>query len=71
MKNTFFHDDFCEIVKNRAIGYSSKESGGFRIDISIFDAVGDGGVYTTVEDLYRWDANFYNMGLTRKCSEVQ
>lgn len=60
MKNTFFHDDFSEIVKNRAIGYSPKESGGFRIDMSIFDAVGDGGVYTTVDDLCRWDANFYN-----------
>jgi CubicO group peptidase (beta-lactamase class C family) len=60
MKDTFFHDDFSEIVKNRAIGYSPKESGGFRIDMSIFDAVGDGGVYTTVEDLCRWDANFYN-----------
>ena len=60
MKDTFFHDDFSEIVKNRAIGYSPKESGGFRINMSIFDAVGDGGVFTTVEDLCRWDANFYN-----------
>jgi hypothetical protein len=60
MKNTHFHDNFTEIVKNRAVGYSSQESGGFRIDMSLFDGVGDGGVYTTVEDLCLWDVNFYH-----------
>jgi len=60
MKNTFFHDDFSEIVTNRAVGYSPKESGGFRIDMSLLDAVGDGGVHTTIEDLCLWDANFYH-----------
>ena len=60
MTNTHFHDDFTRIVKNRAIGYSPKSAGGFQIDMSIFDVVGDGAVYTTVEDLYRWDQNFYH-----------
>jgi len=60
MKNTFFHDDFSEIVKNRAVGYSPAESGSFRISMSIFDIVGDGGVHTTIDDLCRWDANFYH-----------
>ena len=60
MKNTFFHDDFSEIVKNRAVGYSPAESGGFRICMSIFDVVGDGGVHTTTDDLCLWDANFYH-----------
>jgi CubicO group peptidase (beta-lactamase class C family) len=60
MKNTHFHDDFSEIVKHRAVGYSPKDSGGYRIDMSLFDVVGDGGVYTTVEDLCLWDANFYH-----------
>jgi CubicO group peptidase (beta-lactamase class C family) len=60
MKNAHFHDDFSEIVKNRAVGYSPKDGGGYRIDMSLFDGVGDGGVYTTVEDLCLWDANFYH-----------
>lgn len=60
MKKTHFHDDFTEIVKDRAVGYSSRKEGGFRIDMSIFDVVGDGCVYTTVEDLYLWDQNFYH-----------
>jgi CubicO group peptidase (beta-lactamase class C family) len=60
MKNSHFHDDFREIVKNRAVGYSPNRNGGFRIDMSFFDGVGDGGVYTTIEDLCSWDANFYH-----------
>jgi CubicO group peptidase (beta-lactamase class C family) len=60
MNATHFHDDFTIIVKDRAIGYSPKDEGGFRIDMSIFDVVGDGAVYTTVEDLSLWDRNFYH-----------
>jgi hypothetical protein len=60
MKNTHFHDDFTEIVKDRATGYSKKGDNGYQICMSIFDIVGDGCVYTTVEDLYLWDQNFYH-----------
>jgi CubicO group peptidase (beta-lactamase class C family) len=60
MNTTHFHDDFTMIVKDRAIGYSPKDEGGFRIDMSSFDVVGDGAVYTTVEDLSLWDRNFYH-----------
>jgi CubicO group peptidase (beta-lactamase class C family) len=59
MKNTHFHDDFKEIVKNRADGYASKEEGSFQIDMSLHDSCGDGQLYTTVEDLLLWDRNFY------------
>jgi CubicO group peptidase (beta-lactamase class C family) len=60
MTHTHIHDDFTEITPNRAMGYASKPAGGFRIDMSIFDVVGDGAVYTTLEDLQRWDSNFYH-----------
>lgn len=60
MTKTHFHDDSTEIVRDRAIGYSAAENRRFRIDMSIFDVVGDGCVYTTVEDLYLWDQNFYH-----------
>jgi CubicO group peptidase (beta-lactamase class C family) len=59
MDNTHFHDDFTMIVKERAMGYSPNDQGGYRIDMSIFDVVGDGCIYTNVEDLYLWDKNFY------------
>lgn len=60
MKNTHFHDDFTMIVKNRAMGYSPKEDDGFFIDMTTCDIVGDGGIFTTVEDLLLWDHNFYH-----------
>jgi len=59
MVNTHFHDDHTMIVKNRAVGYSPKPGGGFRINETILDIVGDGGLFTTVEDLFIWDQNFY------------
>lgn len=58
MRNTHFHDDFTEIIKNKAMGYSTA-GGMFKVDSSLFDVVGDGGVNTTVEDLFLWDQNFY------------
>jgi len=60
MKYTHFQDDHTMIVKNRAIGYSPKEGGGYRIHMTNLDIVGDGGVLTTMEDLLLWDQNFYH-----------
>ncbi len=59
MQNTRFQDDHTRIVKNRAIGYSFRD-GEFHIDMTTLDIVGDGGVFTTVEDLFLWDQNFYH-----------
>ena len=58
MTHTHFNDDFTMVVKNKATGYSPHESG-FKVAMSNFDVVGDGGVNTTVEDLFLWDRNFY------------
>ena len=59
MKNTRFHDDVTEIVKNRATGYSRRRNGPLRIDETTLEIVGDGGIFTTIEDMYLWDQNFY------------
>lgn len=59
MKNTHFHDNFKEIVKNRADSYLPKKGGGFQIDMSWHDNAGAGFLYTTIEDLSLWDRNFY------------
>jgi CubicO group peptidase (beta-lactamase class C family) len=60
MKNTYFRDDFREIVQHLAIGYSPKNSKSFQIQMSLLDLVGDGGIHTNIEDLCLWDANFYH-----------
>ena len=59
MKATFFADDMREIVPNRAQGYRTFENGGLkRYETNIF-VVGDGGLYTTLEDMLIWDNHFY------------
>jgi CubicO group peptidase (beta-lactamase class C family) len=59
MTNTHFHDDFSRIVPDRAWSYLPT-SDGFMQYLSTFDVVGDGGIMTTVEDLFLWDQNFYS-----------
>ena len=59
MHNSHFHDEPNLIVKNRAYGYSTKEEGGFRLDILRLKVIGDLGVFTTIEDFLKWDQNFY------------
>ena len=54
MKDTHFHDDHTMIVKNRATRYSPVENDGYRINMTTLDMVGDGGIFTTVEDLFFW-----------------
>lgn len=59
MDHSHFHDDYTRIVKNRATGYTRSFLGGYQLAMSNLDMVGDGGVHTSVEDLLRWDRNFY------------
>jgi len=58
MTSTHFHDDHTMIVPRRATGYAPHKGGGFEIDMSNFEQLGDGSVMTTVEDLFKWDQNF-------------
>lgn len=60
MKSTHFHDDPKMIVKNRASGYLPLNEGGFRIHMTQLEMIGDGGIFTTVEDFFKWDQNFYH-----------
>lgn len=57
MTNTLFRDDHTMLVPQRALGYQFVGST-YHISQPQFDVVGDGGVYSTVEDLAKWDANF-------------
>jgi len=60
MKNTHFHDDVTVIVKNRATGYGRRRNGQWKIDETTLEIVGDGSVFTTIEDMVLWDQNFYH-----------
>jgi len=59
MGGTHFHDDHNTIVPNRAHAYAPLQAGGYRISNPDFDVVGATSLHTTVEDMARWDRNFY------------
>ncbi len=59
MRHTQFNDSHTRLIPGRATGYGKAEGDGFGIDMSDWEQVGDGSVLTTVEDLQRWDQNFY------------
>jgi len=59
MGHTQFNDSHTRVIPNRATGYSKTPDGGFGIDMSDWEQTGDGAVLTTIEDLLRWDQNFY------------
>jgi CubicO group peptidase (beta-lactamase class C family) len=59
MTVSHFHDDHNQPVKGRAVAYSPVAGGGWRINVWNNDIVGQGGLMTTVEELQKWDENFY------------
>jgi len=62
MTATFFNDNVDGIVPHRADGYVPADSGGFEVLMTNLDWVGDGGVYTTLDDFIKWDQAFMSGG---------
>jgi CubicO group peptidase (beta-lactamase class C family) len=69
MRHSHFHDDHTMFVTNRAEGHLEQDDGDWGLTRSRFALVGSGGLYTTVEDLYRWDQNFYDNRLGKGGSD--
>lgn len=64
MKNTVAHEEGFSVVANRAFGYTFRDSTWTRKDQSSTSAVlGDGGIYSSVDDLAKWDAALYDSRL--------
>lgn len=71
MKSSLFYDDNTDLIKNRVFSYNKKPNeDGFNNLIMRFDLVGSGGVYSNIEDLFLWDANFYNNKLGKGGQEI-
>jgi CubicO group peptidase (beta-lactamase class C family) len=61
MTHTQYRDDHASLIANRALAYDEKEKkDGYTLNVSYFEQTGDGAVHTSVEDLLKWDENFYS-----------
>ncbi len=58
MTSTHFHDDHERIVRNRAYSYAPQPDGGYRNSPLNYANAGATSLFTTVEDLAKWDRNF-------------
>src|ERR1700719_2785708 len=61
MAHTQYRDNHTSLIADRALAYDPNEKGdGYTLDVSYFEQTGDGAVHTSVEDLLKWDENFYS-----------
>jgi len=72
MKHTHFRDDHGEVIKNVAYSYINKD-GAFDVCLPNYDIFGSTNLFTTVEDLARWEENFYSarVGGTKVIRQLQ
>src|SRR5467141_4034592 len=61
MTHTQYRDNHAALIANRALAYGERgNKDGYTLDVSYFEQTGDGAVHTSVEDLLKWDENFYS-----------
>ncbi len=67
MNSTLFYKDHRKILENQAYGYEPNGSGGFNICMSTsFDQIGASGIFTSIEDIKKWDDAFYQSNILNK-----
>ena len=72
MQDTVAYEQGVSMVTRRAFGYSVQGAKWVRTDQSLTSAVlGDGGVYSSIDDLARWDAALYDGRLLNAASRGQ
>jgi CubicO group peptidase (beta-lactamase class C family) len=61
MAHTQYRDNHTLLIADRALAYDPNEKkDGYTLNVSYFEQTGDGAVHTSVEDLLKWDENFYS-----------
>jgi CubicO group peptidase (beta-lactamase class C family) len=72
MGGTVAHRDDIDVVRHRAYGYVAQADGWRRMDQSLTSAVlGDGGVYSSIDDLAKWDDALHDDQLMSAASRRQ
>ncbi len=69
MERTHYHDDHTQVVPLRAYGYAPEDDG-FHVSMTTLNMVGDGGVFTSIDELFAWDQNFYHNRLGKGRPEL-
>jgi len=59
MERSRFGDDRVEVIDERVVGYRATDDGYGMFHAWNYDKVGAGGMYSSIEDLARWDRNWY------------
>lgn len=59
MHHTHFHNNHKAIVKNRASGYRPTEEENYQISMTTLNMIGDGGIFTTINEIKIWDDAYY------------
>jgi CubicO group peptidase (beta-lactamase class C family) len=69
MTNTVAYEEGISTVSNRAFGNTQEQGRWTKTDQSQTSAVlGDGGIYSSIDDLAKWDAALYDGRLLRPAS---
>jgi CubicO group peptidase (beta-lactamase class C family) len=73
MTHTLYRDDHTSLIPNRALAYEAAENGSYKLSVSYGEETGDGMVHTSIEDLQKWDENFYSaqVGGKRLLTEME
>lgn len=72
MSGTVAHEEGRSVVSNRAYGYTVRSTGIHRTDQSTTSAVlGDGGIYTSANDLVKWDRALESFALVSPEAQQQ
>lgn len=72
LKNTFMYHVFLPFPQNGVIGFSEENGQQKLADLTPFDGVtGDGNLYSSVEDLFRWEQSLYTEKLVRQSTLQQ
>ncbi len=66
MENTLVHDESKPEIKNKAVGYSRNSSGSFVLNDYNLSTTGAGGIFSTLNDLLKWDEALYTEKLVKK-----
>ena len=60
MAHTQYRDDHASLIPNRALAYDPDQKGVYKLNVSYAEQLGDGAIHTSIEDLQKWDENFYS-----------